>query len=303
MIEAALEWQLRLHSGTASAKERADYAAWKLRDPEHRRAAQYAEMLWQEIGHAGVAASVRAARPKRQPLKALAACVAVVTVAALLWFGAPGTWPDHRTGIGQLQTVQLDDGSTLEIDADSAVTVAFTAEQRRISVRSGQIHVTVAPDAQRPFEVEAGGGVTRALGTAFNVRHDGDVVEVAVTEHSVRVRVPPQPDAGIEVHSGQALTYRADGGVDAPIAADVQTLTAWRRGYLAFDGEPLAAVVERLSRHRHGLVLIRGDAIKRLPLTGVFRASDTDALLDALPQIMPVRVQRWPGLTLIEPAA
>ncbi|WP_204351324.1 FecR domain-containing protein, partial [Serratia marcescens] len=49
------------------------------------------------------------------------------------------------------------------------------------------IFVTVTPDPARPFVVQAGRGTTRALGTAFDVRGDGEGARIVVTEHAVRV--------------------------------------------------------------------------------------------------------------------
>lgn len=302
LLDKALEWQMRLHSGQALAQERSAYAAWKLADPRHRAAARQAEQLWQDIGVAG---TPLAAAPRRHLRAwAMAAGLALAAIGGVIGSGSRDAWlSDHHTGVGQPQTVTLDDGSMLELDAATAVDIDFSRERRYIRVRSGQIHLTVAADAARPFDVEAAGGTTRALGTAFNVQLDRDRVEVTVTEHAVRVSHAPPAGESVEVQSGQRLSYRAQGSFSSPVPAAIEVATAWRRGYLMFDGTPLADVVARIGRYRRGLILIRGEALEALPLTGVFKAADTDALLDALPQTLPVRVRRLPGLVLIEPNA
>lgn len=299
-LDAALAWQVRLNSGTAAAADRSAYAAWQLADPRHRAAALQAEQLWHEIGDAAPATAKATPRPHRQRW-AIAACFVLAAVGGMVGHEYRDAWfSDYHSPYGQTQTVTLSDGSTLQLDANTAVDVDFSQGQRRISVRKGQVHATVARDAARPFDVVAHGGTVRALGTAFNVRRDTQQVQVTVTEHVVRVSHPRNPQRA-EVHEGQSLRYGSDGTIGMPAAAKLHTVTAWQRGYLAFDGAPLAEVIEQVRHYRRGFIVV-DPAVQALPLTGVFRTNDTDALLAALPQTLPVRVRRLPGLALIEPA-
>lgn len=304
LLDQALEWQMRLHSGsTAAAAERSAYAAWKLADPRNRAAAAAAEQLWRDIGFAAQApAQPVPARQNAQRRWMIAACIAATAIGSVIGIDQrDALLSDHHTGYQQRQTIALSDGSTLELDANTAVDVDFTASRRRVTVRRGQIHVHVARDAARPFDVAANDGAIRALGTAFNVRRDDDRVDVAVTEHVVRVTHAGSTQA-VDVPEGEHLRYTGSGAFSAPAPADLHAVTAWRRGYLAFDGAPLADVVAQLGHYRRGLVLIRTPALKQLQLTGVFKTDDTDALLDALPQSLPVRLRRLPGVVVIEAA-
>ena len=58
----------------------------------------------------------------------------------------------------------------------------------------------------RPFEVEAGAGRMRALGTEFDVRRYDDTVSLVVVEHSVRVITQNNVQA-INVEAGQSIEY------------------------------------------------------------------------------------------------
>mgnify|MGYP002775531342 FL=1 len=209
------------------------------------------------------------------------------------------TWfSNYHTDYGGPKVVSLSDGSILTLDTNTAVDVDITAEHRRITLRRGQIHAVVAHDPARPFEVNADGGKIRALGTAFNVRRDGDGGDVAVTEHVVRVSLPGLPQA-TEVYEGQHLRYGA-GALGVPAKVDLRTVTAWQRGYLVFDGAPLSDVLMQVAHYHRGYTLVRDESIESLKLTGVFRTADTDALLEALPQTLPVHLRRLPGLLVIE---
>jgi transmembrane sensor len=190
----------------------------------------------------------------------------------------------------------------LEVDTNTRLDVKLDGATRRVILYGGQIHIAVAPDAARPFQVEAAGGVVRALGTAFDVRRDGDAVRVAVTEHVVRVTYPRGPDgARADVAAGQTVAYGPEMGLGRVGAANLTAATAWQRGRLVFDEKPLREVVAEMERYRPGLILIRDERLAKLPVTGVFDLKDSDALLQALVETLPIKVRVLPWVAVIEP--
>lgn len=297
LTEAALEWQVRLHSGDATDSDQAAYHTWREASPAHQAAAMTAERLWQSLGPAA---------PRPRPLKRVAglAVVLVALVGAMAGtgtFGPPASWiADHSTGTGERRTLQLADGSRLDLDAATRLDVDFDGDRRRVTLHSGTIHITVAPDAARPFEVEAAGGIIRALGTQFDVRRQHDEVRVAVTEHAVRVRYPVTGTEAVDLAAGHKLRYGKRTGLGTPASADLQALTAWRRGYMAFDGRQLGEVIAEMGRYRGGFVLIRDRALYDLPVTGLFPTDDAEGLLDAIAATLPVRIRRFPLITVID---
>ncbi|MGH8409742.1 MAG: FecR domain-containing protein, partial [Pseudomonas sp.] len=68
-------------------------------------------------------------------------------------------------------------------------------------------------------------------------------------------------------------------------------LTAWRNGKLVFNNASLADVAEQVSRYREKPLKVGNAAIGNLRLTSVFKSDNTDALLKALPSILPVAVR------------
>ncbi|EPL8686531.1 TPA: FecR family protein, partial [Pseudomonas aeruginosa] len=98
---------------------------------------------------------------------------------------------DHATGKGEVRILRLVDGSEVELDAQSAIDVAYDSRERRVRLLEGSAIFRAAPRAgreTRPFVVESAGGSTRALGTRFLVsRNDDGSVQVGVLEHRVAV--------------------------------------------------------------------------------------------------------------------
>ncbi|MGH8018374.1 MAG: FecR family protein, partial [Opitutaceae bacterium] len=129
-------------------------------------------------------------------------------IAAALAMGYFGWWqPAHdthhtqivATDVGTRQTMNLPDGSVVQLNTESAVSVSFTPRERRVRLVRGESHFTVAKNPTRPFIVEADAVAVRAVGTAFNVRLRSHSVDVLVTEGVVRVGVPARQRAGARV--------------------------------------------------------------------------------------------------------
>lgn len=301
-IERAIEWLVTLHSGDATADEWDAYAAWKALSATHQSAAEAAERLWAAIGPAE-----QPSTKMQQVAKAGAAVLLGIGVLTGLFaggaFGPPAAlMADHRTATGERQIVTLADQSRLDLDADTSVDVVLEEGRRRLILHKGRIHVAVSPDPNRPFEVEAAGGIIRALGTAFDVRRDGERVRVAVTEHAVGVTYPSdRGGAATRVSVGEQLSFGPAEGLGQPVAAKLQELTGWQRGRLIFDGRPLGEVVEEMGRYRRGLVIVTDDRLRAMPVTGVFDTDDSEGLLDAVAEVLPVKIHALPWIAIIQP--
>lgn len=293
--EQALEWAVRLRSGMATAADRQAYERWRAEDAGHAVAAQEADRLWAALGPA--------ARPRTRRAVLSLAAAALAGGAALGglvgWEQTATLFADLATGQGERRSVVLPDGSRLDLDAATSLDVAFGTTERRLVLHRGRFYVEVVPDPARPFRVAAASGSVQALGTAFVVARTGDAVEVVVTEHAVQVAYP---DGGrsVRVEAGHSVEYSPMHGLEAPQAANPMLATAWRRGRLVFDGKPLGEVVAEIGRYRRGWVVFADTGLRRQLVTGAFPLDDTDALLRALPKMMPVRVRQLPLLTVIE---
>lgn len=295
LTERALSWLVRLHSGSETEQDWLAYHEWKMAHPSHAEAAARAEHVWSRLGPA--------LKPPRQVgWKAAGALVLVVALAGAGASGSFSNWfADQATSVGEIRTVTLDDGSSVVMDSATSLDVDFGGSQRRIRVLNGQVFVTVAADASRPFIVDAGEGEVRALGTAFNIRRDGARTDVSVTEHAVRVSL--ESAGSVEVREGQGVDFDPATGLGAPRAVDIEQVTAWRKGEILFDGRPLGEVVNEMGRYRRGTVFFIDDKLKQLPVTGIFSTHDTDDFFLALEQTLPVRVTRLPYLILIGPVS
>lgn len=199
-----------------------------------------------------------------------------VTVAA----GAPRAWTAR-------------DGTVIALDSRSTLTLQWRLRTRDLRLDAGQAVLTVAQN-WRPLRVRVGDAVIRDIGTIFRVRRAAAGAEVAVLEGRVEVSGP----AGrAELGAGQAM----DVDTLTTLAASVPTLereTAWREGRLRFDGTPLPEVLSTLSHYRAAPVVWVGGFPAdgaALRLSGEYRIRDIESLIDGLPAILPVRIERQPS--------
>lgn len=272
---AAVDWWIRMRAGPLSPGEQAQFSAWRARDP--RNAAAFDDMaemcgLVESLALARPAVRRRLA-PTRRIFAAAAAAVAGVALVLGVAFDdlAARLRSDIYAGVGAPRSVTLEDGSRVELDARSALAVHFEAGRRRLVLLQGEAWFQVAPDASRPFVVEAGGGSVTARGTAFDIALAQGEARVTVTEHSVEVA---SGGGAVIVGEGAQSVFAPDTAARTPQPVDVKRATAWRRGKLIFENKPLGEVLAALGRHRRGYVYcVGGDSCARR-VTGVFDAGD-----------------------------
>lgn len=294
--EQALQWLVDLHSGDEHRADWEGYLHWCETSPDHQRAAHAAEQLWERLGSA-----LQRPAPRPRHLPVLGMALAVSLACGVVWQGAEQGWmADQRTGVGERRTLQLADGSRLEMAPQTRLDMDLEGPLRVLRLYSGELYVQVAADPQRPFEVEAAQGRMRALGTAFDVRHNAGHVHLVVTEHTVRVSLQASSAAQTaEVEEGQALDYDAN-GLSQPYRVDPGAETAWRHDRLMFNQRSLGDVLDAMKPYHPGLIWVRDEALRQLPVTGIVGTDDLQAQLQLLQQSLPVRIRQLPWLTLVE---
>lgn len=246
--QQAAEWAIRLDGGDLDRSRREALDGWLAADPRHPAALALAQRTWKQLGslaeprtmvQTAVASAPRRAGGRRKGWRGWAAAAAVLLALGSAWNerDAGVSWlADHATGKGEVRILRLVDGSEVELDAQSAIDVAYDSRERRVRLLEGSAIFRAAPRAgreTRPFVVESAGGSTRALGTRFLVsRNDDGSVQVGVLEHRVAVALA-HPRTGTvgrrELGEGESLRYSAEGGA----ACWSSTSSRWARWWRA----------------------------------------------------------------------
>jgi hypothetical protein len=177
------------------------------------------------------------------------------------------------------------------------LSVKFAAAERRLSLLEGPTTFTVARDAARTFIVEAGDGQTRAVGTVFDIDIRADEAIVTVVEGVVAITTDQAPDP-VVARVDQRVRYFPRGKPSAPETTNAEIETARPRGKLVFNRRPLAGVVADVERYRRGTIVLVGDGLRSLEVTGVFDLNDPEAILRTIKDTLPVRMTRLPFITV-----
>lgn len=305
-LEQAADWLQQLQGRQCDEGVVERWLDWCAQDPRNQQAFDAISAIWEAAGDATGAQPSRApASPPRwyRSSRALAAGIAGLAFAALAVFAVLRWQPVVHDSLhalaspaGENSRTELPDGSVIELGGLSEAAVALSRHERRVDLRSGQLFVTVAPDAARPFVVDAGGLQVAAVGTAFDVLQEPGRTVVTVMEGRTDVRIASGSAQAVPIRlgAGQQLAYER-GSASLPVRwVDPAVSTAWRSGVLKFVDEPLNHVVASINRYVDRQIVIDDPSIGALAFTGTAHVDRIESWLAALPDAFPVSVVELP---------
>jgi transmembrane sensor len=305
---AAIDWLVRLQGETVTERDWLDFDAWLTASPAHARAydaalafdhgldldARFAE--GQPVEAPSLTAKVVPLRPARRVwLWSAGAAIAAAFVAGAVLLpdgGLMGTRETtYVTGVGQRRTIALEDGSRIEMNAASRMTVRFERHARRVRLDDAQAFFDVAKDTSRPFLISAGDTEVRVVGTRFDVRRRDGQVAVNVQRGLVEVRPGLSGDAAsFRLRPGQGLAHREGLAADAKLqAVAVEEVAGWRQGRLIYRDQPLSQIAGDMNRLFPRPVKLGDAATADMRLSGVLIVDEQDAMVDRLSHLLPVR--------------
>lgn len=331
--EAAV-WIARMHAPDRTPQVDAGLRRWLKESPEHQRAFDLANELWETAARIPDGALPRMMRWKRVavasrfpfPRMAAAASILLVLIAVLgggLYFYMNRPFlgePTLATAIGEQRSILLKDGTRVSLNTATRMSVRYDEKVRHVHLESGEALFEVARFAQWPFVVTAGDREIKALGTTFIVRRDEQRTVITLVEGKVAVSpaalaegletaLPgsesPSGPAGsppvetVTLMPGQRLTFT---GGEQPAKVDLPELdkvTAWQRGLVALDYTPLAEAVAEMNRYSTTKLVIDHPETAAARVSGVFRAGDSLLFARAVAETYRLQVVEEPGRIIL----
>jgi transmembrane sensor len=310
MHAAAERWLVRLLDADAGDPRWAEFERWIAGDPAHASAYRQAEQLWRlgveaardpdlkaaanrAMAHVAWSSPTAQLRIWLAPAMAVAAAVCFLGCMVALWWPGLGVNQQgvrYATRIGQQQAIQLQDGSTLLLDTDSAVVVRYGRRARAVVLLQGRAEFRVRHNDEWPFIVSAGGGTVTDVGTAFQVsigKHHA--VSVVLLEGKVSVATARSKST---LTTGEAVRFDRAGVVRAPYPADLQAALGWTSGEIMARGWTLSRLVAEMNRYSSMKLELGDAALRNVRITGTFRAGDQVTLLKVLESGWPIRAHR-----------
>lgn len=314
--QQACLWVSRIDRGL-SATEKKDLAAWLSLNKVHHNVLLEMASYWDDLS---VLNELSGLFPLEQvPSKATTKYPAIAIAASLVLVALLGTnlfinntllpfvarsqlvqTQTFKTKIGEQASFAISDGTTIQLNTNSVIKVAYTPSHRQLILVRGEARLDVAKEKTRPFTVTVGEQSFTALGTIFNVQKNNDqAMELVVTEGRVLITkadkvieeitqtlttLTPGQLPGILVTAGEKAVFAEN--VHTPITKvpleQLQRDLAWQQGMLIFEGEPLALALTEVSRYTATKFEIVDPQLADIKVAGYFKAGDIDGLLASL---------------------
>jgi transmembrane sensor len=362
-MEQASHWWVLLHSESATITDHKRFGEWVRRSPERieayletvrlMRALTAPQVRWPDISTETLIADARSAAVEssnvvqhpssapalseptlfasapgagtvswpRAPWLLAAAALVLLAVAVILQvqFGSQV----YVTRLGEQRYLLLEDGSRVTLNTESRIEVELRGHRRLVRLVSGEALFQVAHDVTRPFDVQVGDTVVRAVGTQFDVDRRANqttvtVVEgrVAVVDHSLALPVDgaadvragtadvgeaplPAPKGALLLSAAERVVITAAGiGATERVTTPAAT-TSWTQRRLMFDHRPLSEVAQEFNRYNRARIIIQSEALQTQEVSGVFQSDDPTSFLSFLSDIPGIEVRQMSDGTYV----
>lgn len=216
VAEQAVHWLLEMQQGALTPRQQAAWQQWLNAHSEHQRAWEQIQQVNQRLrgmpsplAHAALNAPRSSSR--RQALKLL----------LILGAGSAAAWSlrqqhilpplsaDYRSPVGQRRTVQLADGSQLQLNTGSAVDVHFDGRQRLVRLLEEILLTSRAGDT--PLRVLTGQGLLSSQAARLNVRQFNDHTQLAVLAGQVEVMPNNYSGLPLSVDAARQVNFTRKG--------------------------------------------------------------------------------------------
>jgi transmembrane sensor len=357
IYEEACEWFIECRAGDLDNAARAEFDRWLRKSSEHQGAYLEIAAIWNEgptldpanrwdldkliaqaaedpaniVAWEGTRATRRISQPPAPRLAALTGRRRPFAIAAsiLLATAALATYilmssGVYATALGEQRSLALSDGSTVQLDSLSKIRIRYGEHDRTVDLLQGQALFHVAKDTSRPFIVDTGQTLVRAVGTQFDVYRRTDGTIVTVVEGRVAILKEghlsgPKPEGALrELVPGTEVADFAQEGEGAifltageQITVSPKTVrktphpnlagaTSWTQRQLVFDSASFADVAEEFNRYNERKLVIDAAALDTLHISGVFSSTDPASLIRFLRDRPGLRVTETPTEIRVE---
>lgn len=320
----AASWVLRRDRGLTAA-EQDEFCQWLTTDSRNRRCFARHARNWDRLDNLTEWRPEHSLRPNPDLLAVRARRIRLalpLSLAAAAVFAVYLRWAlpvaqfaasPPAAPIALIEERTLADGSTIQLNRGSAITVDISPSERLVHLVSGEAHFKVAKNPAWPFVVDAGGIRVRAVGTAFDVSLGAAAVAVLVTEGRVRIDSPSKlgdvaARAGVSarfmpapavpmLEAGQRAVVSISPSAAPPEVTTVSPekmgeLLIWRPRLLDFTAVPLSKIVREFNRHNLVQLKVLEGELADLPISASFRSDNIEGFVSLLQSSFGVRAER-----------
>lgn len=194
-------------------------------------------------------------------------------------------YPQHYASAVNKKDINLEDGTIVTLDKASSINID---DPRSVVIEKGRAYFDVTRDEDNPFTVKTSKGYIEVLGTEFSVLSTEDLVEVMVTEGTVRY---VDGNRKVALSVGDYIKV-ADGNI-TKLSNHESNYLSWKDDKLIFRNTPLTTVIEDIERHYGQKIVIKDiDNSVSCRLTSTFQNQSLKEVLTELKSVLGVKFTR-----------
>lgn len=301
----AADWMLaRQMNAKWSAKEQSEFEAWMSESTLHRVTYWRLEETWLRSKRLKALHSPMrpSSRPDLAQMRTYITGIVTATIVGVIfaaakwpWNGLPPETKTYSTPVGGHLSLALRDGSKIELNTDTTVTISTSANVRSAVLQKGEALFSIRHNQALPFVVSASGHRIIDLGTQFLVRDDRSRVSVSLIEGSARFEsVKQNGDVQVtDMMPGDVVRATRDKmSITRRSASELENSVAWRKGLLVFHNTPFADAVRDLNRYNDQKIIIADASIEKLTIGGTFFENDVHAVLNTAQQVFGLSIHK-----------
>ena len=170
---------------------------------------------------------------------------------------------DISTGVAEMTTVQLGDGSVVRLAPATRLRVAQSDSAREVAL-DGKAFFVVAKMPERPFVVHTPAGNARVLGTRFELSTNNKDLKLVVVEGRVALTAGSER---VEVRGGEQSGVRNQQTLKPTPVADASQIEQWVGKFLVFRSTPLRDAAREIEHAYGARVTVTDSVLARQTVT------------------------------------
>lgn len=298
--------------GEGTPEEWKQIEEWKQEDPSHQHRFEQFLLIWESSSRLGFegeidahaslkrlkekAAMQKAGQPKMTGMGQtywlkIAAAIFLIASGAWFYINQFSTAEVQFLTQGIVKTDTLSDGSVITLNRNSLLRYPekFSGKQRQVWLTKGEAFFKISPDKTKPFLIHTGNTLIRVVGTSFNVKNKGGVIEVIVETGIVEVS---RNGAMVSLHPGEKVLVKQNSGQLHKENTPDLLYNYYRSKVFIADDTPLWRMVQVLNEAYDSHIIIGRKELNDLPLNTTFKNEPLDNVLTVISRTFKIRIER-----------
>jgi ferric-dicitrate binding protein FerR (iron transport regulator) len=196
---------------------------------------------------------------------------------------------------GQIRSVQLNDGSEVELNANSRLKVRNTwglAPQREVWLKGeGFFSIARQPDHQK-FTVHTDQLTVEVLGTKFNVAHRRNRTTVVLSEGKVKLTANAGTKKSLLMQPGDYIELSEKDTIFNRKTVSPEKYIVWKENELFFENAPLPEVLQKVEDYYGVKILLQDTTVAGKRFTSSLPNNNLDVVLKSIASVYHLEVSR-----------